>query len=1057
MSGSFHATGGLGEWTGGLAGPVLPAPLSTTILDELTLVDDPARRGAQLYRQVLALDLVRRDPGLLVQEALDRSQVPEPGELDPSATAAYLGGLLHHARSVAGEAPAAPRLSGPQVVDDQTFGPYQSGIAVLPDNRLPAVSAEAPQQWAWLGGWQVCGPFGVYDQDASVHLPALLPIPGTSYARERVFWIESDLETRTDHARWVPAGGQDALVAVPMEEHTSSGALPYLCWYATTTVHSALAQEVWLAAEVAGAVLLWCNDEPVWVSDQNHVAPRPSLFRLPLRAGDNRLLLRVASTAESNRHFAGIDWFEGYGHRVNGRVDFTHAILHLATAGAPAQSTTAHSGQRHTAQQGWRGDGTGRNPTAQPPLAWDLDKDLNVRWRQPAAGGRSDLVHADGTLFLAAAPHHLICLDADSGQELWRRSVDRLRLDGNTAFAALGADPLDAYATALAQATTDKALLAPYAGLAKWLKEQSTGVVHAAATCPVVADGTVWVQFGTGVAACFALDGTVRWERATGAAWNHAEQGQSLLVDGLFIIQVGGDELLALDAATGAERWRRGALPRRTTCLYDRSGSLGNGTVCLHLEHGDLRRSVLVTGEGAVLAADDGTILHRDLFRIEANRSAPEADGDTVYAASVIGEQAIRLWLDSDGRVNTRTLWHAPHGCGRGLAKTVTQWGPGHWPEGPLLDDGHLHLLRVDHGHVPQHVPCPWLQLDRRTLANGSPLRRHRAVLREATDEAVPLVKAGTFLLACDGGDPMAGFGGVTSHGTLAVLDCTAESTWVLARNRIGRMRATPLPVGDRLYLRSYDETVCLQVRDEPGRRYQEEALASTLFDEIPPRTPPPPVLAPATDPVLDQGERPVSRLCNEQVPTAWLTLGPLPVAKAGEDPLAALGGQAAARPVAGTTVAAAGKELAFVPLTAAGKLDVLAAAGGTTPATVYFHAVIDNPKAGFFRFRNVGKGVQAWLGGLPVVDGDHVRLGLGRYPLLIRVDLGKLPPFAQKGGIAIAPDLVSVADPVGDYHQWLELVTRSRHRLERIVTERPDSAWAGKARLLLEQLNRQP
>ena len=53
--------------------------------------------------------------------------------------------------------------------------------------------------------------------------------------------------------------------------------------------------------------------------------------------GENRLLLRVASTAHSNRHFSAIDWFEGYGERKNGRVDFTHAIVHLATAGSPVK------------------------------------------------------------------------------------------------------------------------------------------------------------------------------------------------------------------------------------------------------------------------------------------------------------------------------------------------------------------------------------------------------------------------------------------------------------------------------------------------------------------------------------------------------------------------------------------------------------------------------------------------------------------------------------------------------------------------------------------------
>ncbi|MEI7834098.1 MAG: PQQ-binding-like beta-propeller repeat protein, partial [bacterium] len=71
---------------------------------------------------------------------------------------------------------------------------------------------------------------------------------------------------------------------------------------------------------------------------------------------------------------------------------------------------------------GWRGDGSGRFPGATPVTDWNLKTQKNVIWQTklPFFSCSGPIVVGD-KVFTTGEPDLLICLDAKTGKELWRR------------------------------------------------------------------------------------------------------------------------------------------------------------------------------------------------------------------------------------------------------------------------------------------------------------------------------------------------------------------------------------------------------------------------------------------------------------------------------------------------------------------------------------------------------------------------------------------------------------------------------------------------------------
>ncbi len=70
---------------------------------------------------------------------------------------------------------------------------------------------------------------------------------------------------------------------------------------------------------------------------------------------------------------------------------------------------------------GWRNDGTGRFPHANPPLQWS--KENNVAWKVELPGkSLASPVVVGKQVFVTSDPAELICLSTADGQVIWRKS-----------------------------------------------------------------------------------------------------------------------------------------------------------------------------------------------------------------------------------------------------------------------------------------------------------------------------------------------------------------------------------------------------------------------------------------------------------------------------------------------------------------------------------------------------------------------------------------------------------------------------------------------------------
>ena len=73
---------------------------------------------------------------------------------------------------------------------------------------------------------------------------------------------------------------------------------------------------------------------------------------------------------------------------------------------------------------GWRGDGTGRFPDANPPTEWDGDTRKGVLWSVEVGKCRySSPIVAGDRVFVACEPDLMVCIDAASGKKLWEKAT----------------------------------------------------------------------------------------------------------------------------------------------------------------------------------------------------------------------------------------------------------------------------------------------------------------------------------------------------------------------------------------------------------------------------------------------------------------------------------------------------------------------------------------------------------------------------------------------------------------------------------------------------------
>jgi outer membrane protein assembly factor BamB len=286
--------------------------------------------------------------------------------------------------------------------------------------------------------------------------------------------------------------------------------------------------------------------------------------------------------------------------------------LSLAVAGAP--------GLAGETVCGWRGDGTGRFPDANPPVEWAEKK--NVLWTVEAGPNRySSPIGIGGKLFVVAEPALLVCVDAKDGKTLWSKEN--------------GFDQLPAKIEAL-EAHGDPGNTTP---------------------TPVTDGERVYVSFGVGIVACYDLNGNRQWIQAVEAEGGLAEgrSASPVLAGGRLIVSLGC--LMALDKKTGKRMWKQDAAPE------------GYGTPVVAKIGG---ADVLVTPSGCAVSAADGRVLVEEMG--STTFASPVVQGDKAYFVGS-GAECWQLAKASDGKFSAKKLWENTDLAGTFYASPVVAGG----------------------------------------------------------------------------------------------------------------------------------------------------------------------------------------------------------------------------------------------------------------------------------------------------------------------------------------------------------------------------------------------
>ena len=213
---------------------------------------------------------------------------------------------------------------------------------------------------------------------------------------------------------------------------------------------------------------------------------------------------------------------------TDGQSDVTASDEDNASENLPvevaAQPTT--SNVTHNAFRG--NNSTGISSAKGLPVQWDLSNGTNIKWKRdiPRKGYNSPVINSNKVFFTGADDdaRELFCYDLTTGEKLW--SLAATNIPGS---------PLKM------PSTTD-----------------DTGL----AASTVAADGSrVCAIFGTGDIICADMQGELIWAKNLGVPDINYGYSSSLLIYGdILIVQYDlakTAKVMALDVATGAERWNK--------------------------------------------------------------------------------------------------------------------------------------------------------------------------------------------------------------------------------------------------------------------------------------------------------------------------------------------------------------------------------------------------------------------------------------------------------------------------------------------------------------------
>ena len=454
------------------------------------------------------------------------------------------------------------------------------------------------------------------------------------------------------------------------------------------------------------------------------------------------------------------------------------------------------SGAAAAAPVGWRTDGTGRYPEADPPVKWSATE--NVLWKTPMPSwSNATPVLVGDRLLVCSEPTTLLCVRLSDGAILWQKTntyVDALgpaeaekylpllkeidveaetkqlrRLEGQLSRAenelkklandAKKNPPTDEAKKkaeefrqqaeeAKKQVEAVKTKLKP---VERFVMPLTQGVNGYSSSTPASDGKHVYVLFGTGVAACYDLDGNRQWITTLDKprdAYGHS--ASPLVVDGKLITLVA--ELVALDARTGAVAWKVKAQPRWGTPVAARVGDV----------------EVVITANGDAFRARDGALLANRMGKLDF--CSPIVRDGVVYFIEFDG-RAAKLPAAPADRLAVEPLWKTQPRKERYYASPV-------WHDGLIyciMQQGFASAVDAGTGQVV------WEQ--NMNLGKGT---------------CYPSVtQAGNYIFIS------------SDNGTTAVLE-PGRAYKEAARNSLEPFRSSPVFAGKRLYVRGLRNLYCI-------------------------------------------------------------------------------------------------------------------------------------------------------------------------------------------------------------------------------------------------------
>lgn len=351
---------------------------------------------------------------------------------------------------------------------------------------------------------------------------------------------------------------------------------------------------------------------------------------------------------------------------------------------------------------GFRTDGTGRYPNANPPLHWGPDK--NVVWHLKLSQSNAIPVILGDKIFTCAEPCVLLCINKIDGKILWQKEssykelaltetekalfeIEKKKNDEISKQQSLVDKEASLLRKMLKDGTAPKEAtekkLELLKGESEKLKAQrkelttfnrylepgkGAGGFHPtggySSPTPTTDGKHVYVIYGNGLAACYDLDGNRLWLRLVEQPTAEYGHGASpVLVKDKLLVHF--SDLVALNTRDGSEAWRVKIPPSHGTAMHAR---LGDVDVAIH-------------PRGQVIRVSDGAILSKDLG-VAGPNSPLIQDGKVFFVAGQV--RAYSLPTSAEISKKWEPLW-----------KGANLKGGGYWFPSPILHDGLIYALNA--------------------------------------------------------------------------------------------------------------------------------------------------------------------------------------------------------------------------------------------------------------------------------------------------------------------------------------------------------------------------